>query len=230
MVKMRSSTYLAAWKSKAINNQQHHKHHEFALRLCSLWCLHSLSLSLSLGVGSRKQFLFCKGSDSCKSCRKKAGTCAHESSLQSWLLQWEALFQLVWNLGPFFLQRPFKPGGFPANWVWDLQLVWCPPVLAGYCKKWPIIDQVWRKSRLFIIGWKVRFEVGLRTWQTPYLSVWYTSSVETLGRIPLQIHSFLRIEIQCLFLLSSIQRFSKHSICHGITIHHHCFFLKFCHF
>jgi hypothetical protein len=47
MVKMRSSTYLAAWKLKAINNQQHHKHHEFAL-LCSLWCLHSLSLSLSL--------------------------------------------------------------------------------------------------------------------------------------------------------------------------------------
>jgi hypothetical protein len=50
MVKMRNGTYLAAWKLKAINNQQRDKHHEFAL-LCSahsgVWIL-SLSLSLSL--------------------------------------------------------------------------------------------------------------------------------------------------------------------------------------
>jgi hypothetical protein len=49
-----------------------------------------------------------------------------------------------------------------------------PTSVGRLLRKWPIIEQGWRKSRLFIIGWKVRFEVGLRTWQTPYSSVWYT--------------------------------------------------------
>jgi hypothetical protein len=57
-------------------------------------------------------------------------------------LQWEALFQVVWNLGTFSLPRPFKPGGFPANWVWDLQPVWCPPVLAGCWENGQLLTRV----------------------------------------------------------------------------------------
>jgi hypothetical protein len=178
MVKMRSSTYLAAWKLKAINNQQHHKHHEFAL-LCSLWCLHSLSLSLSLwGLAVQNNFysvsigftqiLQEEGSDLCTWEQPLKLAFAVRGSIPSSL-----------KFGSLFPGKAVQARRFSSRLGLRSSTGVVPTSVGRLLRKWPIIEQGWRKSRSFIIGWKVRFEVGLRTWQTPYLSVWYTSSVET---------------------------------------------------
>ncbi len=179
MVKMRSSTYLAAWKLKAVNNQQHHKHHEFAL-LCSLWCLHSLSpplsLSLSLSLsGLAVENVFYSVRIGLQHILQEEGRdlCTWEQpSKLAFAVRYT--FPTSLKFGSLFPAKAIEVRRFSSKLGLRSSTGLVPTSVGRLLRKWPIIEQGWRKSRLFIIGWKVRFEVGLRTWQTPYSSVWYT--------------------------------------------------------